>query len=69
MRAWTRDLVVLRVHIDVLVFCLLYADDLALMDTTAAGLQLSLGRLFEWCRLNHIDMHLDKSKVVVFHPD
>ena len=39
------------------------------MDTTAAGLQLSLGRLFEWCRLNHIDMHLDKSKVVVFHPD
>ena len=59
----------LLLSLDLIVFCLLYADDLALMHSTAAGLQHSLDRLFEWCKLNHMDINIHKTKIVVFHPD
>ncbi len=55
--------------LDLIVFCLLYADDLALVHSTAAGLQRSLDRLYAWCTLNHMDISTHKTKIVVFHPD
>ena len=52
----------------VLVPLLLYADDLILMSTTAAGLQTQLNALASFCDQRQLTVNLSKTKVVVFEP-
>lgn len=47
--------------------CLLYADDVALLATSAAGLQRLLDALHAFCTANGMIVNSDKSKVVVFN--
>lgn len=50
----------------VLVPLLLYADDLILMSTSAAGLQKQLDALALFCDQRQLTVNLSKTKVVVF---
>ena len=52
----------------VLVPLLLYADDLILVSTTAAGLQMQLDALASFCDQRQLTVNLSKTKVVVFEP-
>ena len=49
-----------------LIALLLYADDLILMPTTAAGLQRQLDALSCFCEKRQLTVNLTKTKVVVF---
>lgn len=51
-----------------LVPLLLYADDLILMSTTAAGLQKQLDVLASFCETRQLTVNLTKTKVVIFEP-
>ena len=51
-----------------LVPLLLYADDLILMSTTAAGLQKQLDVLALFCEIRQLTVNLTKTKVVIFEP-
>lgn len=46
--------------------CLLYADDLVLLSTDAAGLQRLLNSLHEWCCKWRLAINAEKSAVMVF---
>ena len=46
--------------------CLLYADDLILISTSASGLQLCLDTLSEYCTKNCLTVNLKKTQVLVF---
>ena len=46
--------------------CLLYADDLALLSNTKAGLQRKLDSLFDYCNKWGLHINTDKTKIVVF---
>ncbi len=50
----------------VLIPLLLYADDLIIMSTTAAGLQRQLGALQQFCHQRQLSVNLAKTKVVTF---
>ena len=50
----------------VLVPLLLYADDLILMSTTAAGLQKQLDALASFCDQRHLTVNLSKTKIMIF---
>ena len=52
--------------IDYLVPLLLYADDLILISTSAAGLQRQLDALQGFCEQRQLTVNLTKAKVVVF---
>ena len=52
----------------VLVSLLLYADDLMLMSTSAAGLQKQLDALVSFCDELQLTVNLSKTKIVVFEP-
>ena len=47
---------------------LLYADDLILMSTIAAGLQTQLDAWASFCDQRQLTVNLSKTKVVVFEP-
>ena len=51
---------------EVLVPLLLYADDLILMSTSAAGLQKQLHALASFCEQRQLTVNLSKTKIVVF---
>ena len=46
--------------------CLLYADDLALLSNTKAGLQMKLNLLYEYCTRWGLHINRDKTKVIIF---
>ena len=46
---------------------LLYADDLLLMDTTAAGLQCQLDALQMFCQASELNVNLAKTQILVCH--
>ena len=50
----------------VLISLLLYADDLIIMFTTAAGLQRQLDALQQFCHQRQLSVNLAKTKVVTF---
>ena len=50
----------------VIVRLLLYADDLAMMSTTAAGLQQQLDALQRFCDARRLTVNVRKTKIVVF---
>ena len=50
----------------VLIPLLLYADDLTIMSTTAAGLQRQLDALQLFCEQRQVSVNLSKTKVVTF---
>ena len=50
----------------VLIPLLLYADDLIIMSTTAAGLQRPLDALQQFCHQRQLSVNLAKTKVVTF---
>ena len=50
----------------VLIPLLLYADDLIIMSTTAAGLQRQLDALQQFCQQRQLSVNLSKTKVVTF---
>ena len=50
----------------VLIPMLLYADDLIIMSTTAAGLQRQLDALQQFCHQRQLSVNLAKTKVVTF---
>ncbi|KAL3146185.1 hypothetical protein ABBQ32_14176 [Trebouxia sp. C0010 RCD-2024] len=52
----------------VLVPLLLYADDLILMSTSAAGLQKQLDALASFCDQRQLTVNISKTKIVVFEP-
>ena len=47
---------------------LLYADDLILMSTIAAGIQTQLDARASFCDQRQLTVNLSKTKVVVFEP-
>jgi hypothetical protein len=53
---------------DVLVRCLMYADDIALTAETAEDLQLMLDKLELFCDLWRLLVNIQKTEVVVFRP-
>ncbi len=50
--------------INTVVGCLLYADDLMILSTTAEGLQNSLNKLNRYCTTWKLDINLEKSKIM-----
>ncbi len=50
----------------VLIPMLLYADDLIIMSTTAAGLQRQLDALQQFCHQRQLSVNLAKTKVITF---
>ncbi len=52
--------------IDTVMGCLLYADDLVILSTTAEGLQTSLNKLETFCNKWKLNINRDKSKVMKF---
>ena len=50
----------------ILIPLLLYADDLIIMSTTAAGLQRQLDALQQFCQQRQLGVNLAKTKVVTF---
>ncbi len=50
----------------VMIPLLLYADDLIIMSTTAAGLQRQLDALQQFCHQRQLSVNLAKTKVVTF---
>ena len=47
--------------------CLMYADDLVLLSTTAEGLQNCLNKLGDYCQKWKLRVNIDKTKIVVFN--
>ena len=45
---------------------LLYADDLVILSTTQHGMQKALNKLNTYCEKWHLDINLEKTKIVVF---
>ncbi len=52
--------------IDTVMGCLLYADDLVILSTTAEGLQTSLNKLDTFCNKWKLNINRDKSIVMKF---
>ena len=52
---------------NVLLYYLLYADDLVLCSDTAEGLQKQLDGLFNYCKKWHMLLNLGKTKVLIFN--
>lgn len=48
------------------IFCLLFADDVALISMTAEGLQRQLDILQEFCDISSMAVNLDKTAVLIF---
>lgn len=46
--------------------CLLYADDLAVLSTTKAGLQNKLNKLHKYCKDWGLTVNKNKTKIIVF---
>ena len=46
--------------------CMLYADDLVILSTTAEELQDSLNKLGDYCKTWGLDINADKSNVTMF---
>ena len=44
-----------------------FADDLALLATTAKELQIALNDLANYCTINGLNINVDKTKVLIFH--
>ena len=53
--------------IDTVVRVLMYADDMALVSSSAADLQRMLNALYEYCSLWRMLVNVRKTKVMVFH--
>ena len=51
---------------DILLNCLIYADDVLLISSTALGLQNSMNRLNSYCNKWALEINLEKTKVMVF---
>ena len=49
--------------------CLLYADDLALLSRTEAGLQAQLDTLDAFCTIHGLNVNICKTKRMLFHCD
>ena len=47
---------------------LLYADDIAILSKTEAGMQTMLNKLDDWCRKWRITVNETKTKVLHFRP-
>lgn len=47
--------------------CLMFADDLALISTSASGLQNSLNKLADYCDKWGLHVNLSKTKVIIFN--
>ena len=47
---------------------LLYADDIAILSETEAGMQTMLNKLDDWCRKWRITVNETKTKVLHFRP-
>jgi len=52
---------------DMVVHCLMYADDLVLLSQSEKGLQNSLNALYGYCRKWKLCINTEKTKVVHFH--
>ena len=50
-----------------LVSCLLYADDIVLLSESAQGLQNLLNKLKIFCDKWHLQVNINKSKVMIFN--
>ena len=47
--------------------CLMYADDLVILSTSEAGLQVCLNRLNEYAKNCHLLVNMRKTKIIAFH--
>ena len=52
---------------DVKLSCLMFADDLVLLSSSASGLQCALDKLDEYCKVWQLSVNLSKTKVIVFN--
>ncbi len=52
---------------DVDLSCLMYADDLVLLSSTASGLQCALDKLAQYCNRWQLVVNMSKSKVILFN--
>ncbi len=50
-----------------LIKCLLYADDIALVSSTADGLQHCIDRLQSYCKTWNLTINIKKTKIVIFN--
>ena len=46
---------------------LLYADDTAILANSAENLQIALNSLLNYCNTNHLNVNIQKSKILIFH--
>ena len=53
---------------DIMISHLLWADDLVLLALSPAALQENINILVEFCQLMGLDININKTKVITFHP-
>ena len=51
---------------DLNVSILLFADDIVLLSPTEEQLQLLLNFLSDWCRINKMEVNINKTKIIHF---
>lgn len=52
---------------DILVQCLMYADDIVLLSSSLEGLQSRLDTLHKFCENLCLDVNISKTKILVFN--
>ena len=50
------------------VHCLMYADDIVLLSSSAQGLQCKLDKLHSYCKEWCLNVNTTKTKILIFYP-